>query len=467
MPYIAHSSSSGPTAHPLGATEGTLPLGRASIVVQKFGGSSVADATAIRRVARRVLQTHRSGHPVVVVVSAMGDTTDELLELAARVADTPKARELDLLLSSGEHVSASLLALALADLGARARTFTGADTGLLTDDTHGMAHVVSVEPRRIRAAIERGEIPIVAGFQGRSRRTREVTTLGRGGSDITAIALAAALNASVCEIFTDVDGVFTADPRVVPTARKIDTISSEAMLELAACGAKILHVRCVEYARRFGVTLHVRSSFTPGEGTVVLPGAPAVLVDPTGKAPEDGIVSAIAVERSTAKITLGGVPDVTAAAALIAGVAARARLRIDMVVQRPAAGNGDHASIAFTVPAADGRHVMRELATRQPVARFRSLHYDDRVGILSLVGHGIRHDAALSSRFFRSLAEAGVNIDVISACESRVSVMVDEGSLDVACEALARAFPAGPPTDRQPGRAPSHAAGRVHAPAAG
>ena len=287
------------------------------LVVKKFGGSSVADAEGIKRVARRVVDAQNAGNEVVVVVSAMGDTTDELLDLAGQVTDSAPAREMDMLLSAGERISMALLAMAINKFGASAQSFTGSQAGMITDGIHGKARIIDVDPHRIRTALDKGHIAIVAGFQGMSRTTNEITTLGRGGSDTTAVALAAALDADVCEIYTDVDGIYTADPRVVPSAQKIDTISSEEMLELAASGAKILHLRCVEYARRFGVPLHVRSSFSQNEGTWVLPSADDKITIQEGVALEQPIISGVAHDRSEAKVTVVGVPDIPGKAAAI------------------------------------------------------------------------------------------------------------------------------------------------------
>jgi aspartate kinase len=297
---------------------------RMSLIVQKFGGSSVADAEGIKRVAKRVARTQAAGNEVVVVVSAMGDTTDELLDLAGQITADAPAREMDMLLSSGERISMSLLAMAINQEGATAQSFTGSQAGMITDAIHGKARIIDVSPHRIKTCIERGDIAIVAGFQGMSQDSNDVTTLGRGGSDTTAVALAAALDADVCEIYTDVDGVFTADPRVVPSAQKIDRISSEEMLELAASGAKILHLRCVEYARRFGVPLHVRSSFSTNEGTWVLPSPNDKIKIQEGEPLEQPIISGVAHDRSEAKVTVLGVPDIPGKAAEIFGIVAGA-----------------------------------------------------------------------------------------------------------------------------------------------
>ena len=281
------------------------------LIVQKYGGSSVADAEGLKRVANRIVATKRAGHQVVVVVSAMGDTTDELIDLANQVSPLPNGRELDMLLTAGERISMALLAMAIGNLGHEARSFTGSQAGVLTTSTHGKARIIDVTPSRITEALNEGAIAIVAGFQGISQDTKDVTTLGRGGSDTTAVALAAALDADVCEIYTDVDGVFSADPRVVPAARKLKTVTYEEMLELAASGAKVLHLRCVEYARRYDLPIHVRSSFTNNEGTWV------VKDHPEGDTMEQAIISGIAHDRSEAKITIVGVPDRTGVAARI------------------------------------------------------------------------------------------------------------------------------------------------------
>jgi len=296
------------------------------LVVQKYGGSSVADAERIKRVAERIVATRKAGHDVVVVVSAMGDTTDELLDLANQVTPLPPGRELDMLLTAGERISMALLAMAISALGFEARSFTGSQAGVLTTSTHGKARIIDVTPGRIRGAVDEGAVAIVAGFQGVSQDTKDITTLGRGGSDTTAVALAAALDAEVCEIYTDVDGVYTADPRVVPNARRLATVTYEEMLELAACGAKVLMLRCVEYARRNGMPVHVRSSYSNKPGTLVTGSMEDLPV-------EQAIISGVAHDRSEAKITVVGVPDEPGEAAAIFRVIADAELNIDMVVQ--------------------------------------------------------------------------------------------------------------------------------------
>ena len=303
-----------------------------SLIVQKYGGSSVADAESIKRVAKRIVETRKAGNDVVVAVSAMGDTTDELLDLAHEVTPIPAARELDMLLTAGERVSMALLAMAIKSMGVEARSYTGSQAGMITDARHGAARIVEVTPVRLREALDDGAIVIVAGFQGFNRDTRDITTLGRGGSDTTAVALAAALDADVCEIYTDVDGVFTADPRVVPKAHKIDRITSEEMLELAAAGAKVLYIRAVEYARRHGVTLHVRSSFNNNEGTVVYDLAPGSHRGQESTV-EEPIITGVASDLNEAKITVVGVPDVPGKAAHIFTIVAKTGANIDMIVQ--------------------------------------------------------------------------------------------------------------------------------------
>ena len=272
------------------------------LVVQKYGGSSVADAEGIKRVAKRIVDTRKAGHDVVVAVSAMGDTTDELVDLAQQVSPLPGGRELDMLLTAGERISMALLAMAIANLGHQARSYTGSQAGVITDSSHGKARIIDITPGRIRSALDEGAIVIVAGFQGVSQDTKEITTLGRGGTDTTAVALAAALNAEVCEIYTDVDGVFTADPRIVPNAKRLETITYEEMLELAASGAKVLMLRCVEYARRYGIPVHVRSSYSQLPGTIVAGSMEDLPV-------EQAIITGVAHDRSEGKITVYGVPD--------------------------------------------------------------------------------------------------------------------------------------------------------------
>ena len=407
-----------------------------ALVVQKYGGSSVADAAGIKRVAQRIVVTHKAGHSVVVVVSAMGDSTDELHDLARQVSPLPPARELDMLLTSGERISMALLAMAIANLGLKARSFTGSQAGVITDDVHGKARIIDVTPGRISGALADGAIPIVAGFQGVSANGKDITTLGRGGSDTTAVALAVALKADVCEIYTDVDGIFTADPRIVPTARRIPAIRYEEMLEMAASGAKVLQLRCVEYARRYGVPIHVRSSFSNRTGTWVSDEPREV----EGPGMEQAIISGVAHDRSEAKVTVAGVPDVVGQAAKIFRAIATAGINIDMIVQNISAAATGLTDISFTLPRDDGEAALAALRAVQEEIRFENLLYDDRVGKVSLVGAGMRSHPGVTATFFGALADAGVNIEMISTSEIRISVVVDQDDVDLAVNATHKAF---------------------------
>ncbi|SDH81555.1 aspartate kinase [Sinosporangium album] len=411
-----------------------------ALVVQKYGGSSVADATSIKRVAQRIVTTKKAGNDVVVVVSAMGDTTDELLDLAQQVSPLPPGRELDMLLTSGERISMALLAMAIANLGHEARSFTGSQAGVITDSSHGRARIIDVTPGRIQGAVDNGQIAIVAGFQGVSQDTKDITTLGRGGSDTTAVALAAALNADVCEIYTDVDGIFTADPRIVPTARKIPRISYEETLEMAACGAKILHLRCVEYARRFNLPIHVRSSFSHKEGTWVVSGAATRDENSEGIEMEQPIISGVAHDRSEAKITVVGVPDKVGEAAAIFKTLAEAGVNIDMIVQNVSAAATGRTDISFTLPVTDGSAALTSLKKIQDRVGFESLLFDDQIGKVSLIGAGMRSHPGVTAKFFAALADAGVNIEMISTSEIRISVIVGQDEVDTAVTAAHRAF---------------------------
>ncbi len=404
------------------------------LIVQKYGGSSVADAEGLKRVASRIVATKKAGHQVAVVVSAMGDTTDELIDLAEQVTPMPNGRELDMLLTAGERISMALLAMAIGNLGHEARSFTGSQAGVLTTSTHGKARIIDVKPGRIVEALNDGAIAIVAGFQGINQDTNDVTTLGRGGSDTTAVALAAALEADVCEIYTDVDGVYTADPRIVPAARKLDSITYEEMLELAASGAKVLHLRCVEYARRYDLPIHVRSSFSNLEGTWV------VKDHPEGANMEQAIIAGVAHDKSEAKITIVGVPDRTGVAARIFQTIADADINIDMIVQNVSAAATGLTDISFTLPKSDGAEATRILKDIQGEIGFHSLQYDDQIGKLSLVGAGMRSHPGVTATFFACLADAGLNIEMISTSEIRISVIVRESDLEKGVKAAHSAF---------------------------
>ncbi|TNM36686.1 aspartate kinase [Nocardioides albidus] len=413
--------------------------------MQKYGGSSVADAAGIKRVAQRIVNTKKAGHQVVVVVSAMGDTTDELIDLANEVSPLPPARELDMLLTAGERISMAVLAMAIQNLGHEARSFTGSQAGVITDAAHGKAKIIDVTPGRIEAAIGEGAIAIVAGFQGVSQTTKDITTLGRGGSDTTAVALAVALRADVCEIYSDVDGIFTADPRIEPRARKVPRISYEETLEMAAQGAKILHLRCVEYARRYDMPIHVRSSFSEKEGTWVVK-AEDVFESAEGSTEpsmEAAIITGVAHDRSQAKITVVGVPDKPGEAAAIFRAVAEAQINIDMIVQNVSAAATSLTDISFTLPAGEGQTAMTALSRLKDSVGFDSLQYDDSVGKVSIVGAGMSSSPGISARFFEALSEAGVNIEMISTSEIRVSVVVAETQVEAAVNAAHAAFDLG------------------------
>jgi aspartate kinase len=404
------------------------------LIVQKFGGSSVADAESIKRVAARIAASKRSGQQVVVVVSAMGDTTDELIDLANQVSPMPNGRELDMLLTAGERISMALLAMAISNLGLEARSFTGSQAGIITTSTHGRARVIDVTPGRIQEALAEGAIAIVAGFQGVAQDTKDITTLGRGGSDTTAVALAAALDADVCEIYTDVDGVFSADPRIVPTARKLKSVTYEEMLELAASGAKVLHLRCVEYARRFNLPIHVRSSFSNLEGTWV------VKDQPEGGSMEQAIISGIAHDKSEAKITIVGVPDRAGVAARIFQAIADADVNIDMIVQNVSAAATGLTDISFTLPRTEGSRGTSIVQKLQGEIGFQSIQYDDQIGKLSLIGAGMRSHPGVTANFFAAMASAGVNIEMISTSEIRISIVCRQADIERAVQAAHTAF---------------------------
>jgi aspartate kinase len=406
------------------------------LVVQKYGGSSVADAERIKRVAERIVATRRSGNDVVVVVSAMGDTTDELIDLAEQIVPVPSGREFDMLLTAGERISMALLAMAINSLGYKAESFTGSQAGVLTTSVHGKARIVNITPGRVRSSLTAGNVAIVAGFQGFSKETMNITTLGRGGSDTTAVALAAALEADVCEIYTDVDGVYTADPRIVPNARRLAKVSYEEMLELAASGAKILHLRSVEYGRRYGVPIHVRSSFSNNPGTIVAGHMEDLVV-------ENAIISGVAHDRSEVKVTVVGVPDKPGEAAAIFSGLAAAEINIDMIVQNISTGGTGRTDVSFTLPASDGATALAALNKVRETVGFEDLLYDDHVGKLSLVGAGMRSHPGVSAKFFTALADAGVNVEMISTSEIRISVVCRDTDLDVAVRAVHDAFELG------------------------
>jgi len=400
-----------------------------AIVVQKYGGTSVGDVDRMKRVADRISRTHRDGNQVVVVVSAMGKTTDDLVTMAARISERPPERELDILLTAGERISMSLLAMALHERGVAAKSFTGSQAGIITDAVHGRARIVDITPGRVQQALDGGNVVIVAGFQGVSQDTKDITTLGRGGSDTTAVALAASLGAEVCEIYTDVDGVFTADPRIVPTAHKLDRISYEEMLEMAAQGAGVLQVRSVEFGRNHGVRIHVRSSFSYTAGTWVGPKEDTV---------EDAIISGVAHDTSEAKLTIQQVPDRPGVAARIFSTLADQSINIDMIVQNVSADG--RTDISFTLPRGDtfkARSVLEPLADEVGAA---GLMVDEAIAKVSLVGAGMKTHPGIAAKMFGALSTAGVNIQMISTSTIRVSVVVARDDVETAVQAVHSEF---------------------------
>ena len=404
-----------------------------ALVVQKYGGSSLENADRIKRVAERIVATRKAGNDVVVVCSAMGDTTDELLDLAQRVNPVPPEREMDMLLTAGERISNALVAMAISALGAEAVSFTGSQAGVITDSTHGRARIIDVTPSRVQQALDDGFICLVAGFQGVSQDTKDITTLGRGGSDTTAVALAAALNADVCEIYTDVDGVYTADPRIVVNARRLDRVPYEEMLEMAASGAKVLMLRCVEYARRYGVTIHVRSSYTNKPGTIVTGSTEDIPV-------EQAMITGVAHDRSEAKVTVTGVPDKAGVAARIFRTVADAEIDIDMVLQNVSSTVSGRTDITFTLSKDNGPTAVAALEKIREELGFAAVLYDDHVGKVSLVGAGMRSHPGVTATFCEALAEAGVNIEIINTSEIRISVLIRDTQLDEAVQAIHSAF---------------------------
>ena len=420
-----------------------------ALIVQKYGGSSVSDVEAIKRVAKRIVETQNAGHKLVVVVSAMGDTTDELLDTAAQITDNAPEREMDILLTAGERISMSLLSMAINELGVPAQAFTGAQAGIHTTSAYGRAQITGMVPERVARSISEGQVAIVAGFQGISDDD-DVTTLGRGGSDTTAVALAAALHADVCEIYTDVDGLFSADPRIVPKAHRLRSISTEETLELAAHGAKILHLRAVEFARRYKVPLHVRSSFSEKEGTWISdrPASPALkglvpdaaFLDPKEGKMEQPIISGIAHDRGQDKITVAGVPNHPGRAAMVFQTIAAAGANIDMIVQNIPVADPTRANITFTIPEADAQVALDALESAKEEIGFKEVRYNPNIGKLSLVGTGMRTNPGVAARLFAALSEAGINIDLISSSEIRLSIVTKLDDLDRAVAVVHSAF---------------------------
>ncbi len=401
-----------------------------ALIVQKYGGSSVADVEKIANVARRVVAS-APGNQLVVVVSAMGKTTDGLLALARQISMDPDLRETDMLLATGEQVTIALLAMALQSLGVKARSFTGPQVGVRTDHAHTRARITQIDADRVRRALDTGEIAVVAGFQGLSDQD-EITTLGRGGSDLTAVALAAALKADVCEIYTDVDGVFTADPNIVPDARKLARVSYDEMLELASLGAKVLQSRSVEFAKKYGVTVHVRSTFRPDPGT---------LVTKEELGMEQAVVTGVTHDRSQAKISLLRVPDRPGIASAVFGGIAASNIVVDMIVQN--ISQDGYTDMSFTLPRSD--HA-RAVALLEGVARdvgARGIEHDERVAKVSIVGVGMRSHSGVASKMFAALAREGINIQMISTSEIAISCVIEDKYAELAVRALHDAFEVG------------------------
>jgi aspartate kinase len=400
------------------------------LVVMKFGGTSVADAQRIKRAARRIVERREAGARVVAVLSARGKTTDELLAMAEEVSEAPDPRELDMLLSTGERISCALCAMAIHDLGHRALSFTGSQAGIVTDSSHTKARILDVRADRIRGALQEDHIVLVAGFQGVSTTTQDVTTLGRGGSDTTAVAVAAALGADVCEIYTDVAGVFSADPRIVPDARKLPMVSFEEMLEMAASGAGVLQLRSVEYARNHGVRIHCRSSFEDAPGTVVVAESETM---------EQPLITAVTHSTAEARLTLTGVPDEPGAAARIFAALAEADVNVDMIVQNEPTAAGGQAEISFTVPREDLRVARSAL---EPLAggAYTELAAQEQMGKVSIVGAGMRSNPGVAARVFGVLAQERINIDMISTSPIKISCVIAREQVERAVQALHGAF---------------------------
>jgi len=398
-----------------------------ALIVQKFGGTSVGDPDRIKRVARRIADTSREGNEVIVVVSAMGRSTDDLIALAADITADPPAREMDMLLTAGERISMALVAMALHAEGVEAVSLTGSQAGILTDNEHGSAKITEIRGDRIRKSLDEGKVVIVAGFQGVSPDTKEVTTLGRGGSDATAVALAAAHNAEVCEIYTDVDGVYTADPRLVPTARKLDEISFDEMLELASSGAGVLMARSVEVGRRFNIPIHVRSSFHTNPGTWV-----------KETTMEQAIVSGVAHDTSQAKVTVAGVPDTPGVAARLFEAMSGGGINVDMIVQN--VSRAGHTDISFTVPRTQAQQARRLAEGVGVELGSGPIDLNESIAKVSLVGAGMKSESGIAARVFRALADESINIDMISTSSIRISCVVPEADVKNAVGTLVSLF---------------------------
>lgn len=401
------------------------------IIVQKFGGSSVANPERLKKVAKRVAETRDKGWNVVVVVSAMGDTTDEILDLAARISKDPPTREMDMLLSTGEQVSVALLAMALHEEGKDAISFTGGQVGIITDSTHTKAKIVDISTKRIKTQLDNGKVVIVAGFQG-VNPDQDITTLGRGGSDLTAVALAKVLNADMCEIFTDVEGVYTADPRVVPDAKKIDKISYDEMLELASLGAQVMQPRSMEVASKYNVPLHIRSSFNHARGTMITKEV---------KAMEDVLVRGITANKNEAKVTVCDVPDKPGEASKLFEELSKANVNVDMIIQNVSRARS--TDISFTVPATDLTKTEQVIERVAKQIGANGVKFDRDIAKVSVVGVGMRSHSGVAAKMFRALASKKINIEMISTSEIKISCVIDRKSSDEAVKVLHGAFELG------------------------
>ncbi|MSW87777.1 MAG: aspartate kinase [Actinobacteria bacterium] len=413
----------------------------------KFGGSSVADAQRIKAAAARIADRRKAGDRVVAVLSARGDTTDELLQMAAEVSESPDPREMDMLLSTGERISCALAAMAIRDLGYDAISLTGSQAGIVTDTSHTRARILDVRADRITEALDAGQVVLVAGFQGVSTE-KDVTTLGRGGSDTTAVAVAAALGASVCEIYTDVAGVFSADPRIVPDAKKLGTVSFEEMLEMASSGAKVLQLRSVEYARTHGVRIHCRSSFDPGDGTIVVNEEENV---------EHPLITAVTHSTEEARVTLSGVPDTPGVAGAVFGALADAGVNVDMIIQNEPTEDDKAADMSFTVATEDLRDARAALDGLMEAQGIQSIAWDEQMGKVSVVGAGMRSNPGVAATVFRTLGEQGINIEMISTSPIKISCVVSADRVADAVRALHAAFDLG---DDEDGAQTPHGAAR-------
>ena len=402
-----------------------------ALIVQKFGGTSVGSPERIKNVARRVAAYRERGDQIVVVVSAMSGVTDNLIKMAKDIMPLPSEREMDVLLATGEQTTIALTAMALHALDLKAISLTGAQAGIVTDGVHTKAKIQNITPKQVHALLDDGHVVIVAGFQGQTQEG-QITTLGRGGSDLTAIALAAALKADLCQIYTDVDGVYTADPRLVPSARKLDEISYDEMLELASLGAKVMQSRSVEFAKKFGVVFEVRSSLNDNPGTIV---------KEETKNMEDVVIRGVSLDKNQAKVTLVAVPDKPGVAARIFTALANAAINVDMIVQSASHGSGTPATdISFTLDKPELLKAQKVLAAIQADIGFRDTVADEKIGKLSIVGVGMRSHSGVAARMFEALAQAGVNIDMISTSEIKISVIIDLAKGDPAIQAVHKAF---------------------------